>query len=466
MVPMVMMDADRLRNLAAGVRGGSQPVDDELVARIEGDVGEYRQLLVDRREQTPVPPLDKLLPLMGWLIYEASLKPLWSIPPDFTGLDAAAVATARAKIDRIRRLANAARGLPWPEYAPRALGAIRVQALIESKKDTVIGYDAAWTLHTEARTKYSEYRDSLGTDAARERFVRDCDEVLLPLALAETGTACRAAERVISHWAEDHEGSDPAREERDSASWTQRMFRELTQGAAVGELALRTAENIEQQYGLVHQIDEERLSMKTAFRNPAIMTSRALVLLYSLTHEMNWLGRLPETGTWDAYRKQLVERFFKAFALLLRPATDREGRQIPLEGDHLRSMVQLCLHLALVVPGRELPQDVVVDESLTLHRLDDHAVEAMSAWLAADDNSRTHKQQRGDANVIGSASKPSFIASVEACRRDTGAAADYRAWRRRWPELDRYVGHDGRAQRINGILETIPPDHPLVSRPA
>jgi hypothetical protein len=453
----MMMSADDMRKLALDVRRGGQPVDDELVAKVESDVAEYRQLLVGRRRQTPVPPLDELLPLMGWLIYEASLKPLWSIPPDFTGLDEATANEARAKIDRIARLVNAARRLPWPEYAARALGAIRVQALIESKKDNETSYAAAWTLHEEARKKYFEYRDTLGTDAERERFVRDCDEVLLPLALAETGTACRAAERVIAKWAEDHENSDPAREEEDSANWTQRMFRELAQGASIGERALRTAAGIEERYGLVHEVDEHGLTVKTSYRNPAIMTCRAILLLYSMTYEMHRLGRLAEAGTWETYRAQLVERFFAAFQYLLRPVTDREQRNIPLQRDHLRSMVQLCLHLALVVPGRELPRDVVVDGTLTLRRLDDDAVEAMCNWLTAIDG-ETNKQ-RGDGNVVGSASKPSFIEGVEACRRDTGGAADYRAWRRRWPRLDRYVDHPGRTERINRILDRIPPDH-------
>jgi hypothetical protein len=457
-----MMSADVLRCLALGVRDGRQTLDEELIAWIEADVAAYRKLLVDERQQTPVPPLDELLPLMGWLIYEASLKPLWSIPPDFTGLDEATANEARAKVDLVTRLANAGRGLPWPEYAARALGAIRVQALIESKKDTETSYDAAWTLHEEARKKYEEFRDALGTAAERERFVRDCDEVLLPLALAETGTACRAAERVIAKWAEDHLDSDPASEARDSDRWTQRMFRELSHGAEIGERALRTAERIEAQHGLVHEVDERGLTVTTSHRNPAIMTCRALLLLYSLTHEMDWLGRRAETGSWNAYRARLVDRFLAAFGYLLRKVKDREEQPIPLVPDHLRSMVQLCLHLGLVVPGRELPQDVVVDDTLTLRRLDDDAVEAMCGWLTAID-AKTNRQ-RGDGNVVGSASKPSYLAGVEACRRDTGGAADYRAWRRRWPRLDRYVDHPGRTDRINSILDRVPPDHQGAAR--
>ena len=169
-------------------------------------------------------------------------------------------------------------------------------------------------------------------------------------------------------------------------------------------------------------------------------------------------GPARQTGgnrTWDTYRAQLVELFFEAFEYLLRPITDRKGLEIPLAADHLRSMVQLCLHLALVVPGRELPRDVVVDQSLTLRRLDDAAVEAMCEWLTAVNGDT--KKQRGDGNVVGSASKPSFIAGVEACRRDTGGAATIArggAGGPGWTAMWTIPAED----RINRILDRIPPD--------
>ena len=118
-------------------------------------------------------------------------------------------------------------------------------------------------------------------------------------------------------------------------------------------------------------------------------------------------------------------------------------------------MVQLCLHLALLTPGQSLSEDLIIDEDLTVRCLDDPAVEAMSAWLA----SPTDKGDiRGDASTIGSATKPSFIASVQACRRDAGTAADYVAWRRRWPQLDRYRGGRGRSERLRPILDAAPGD--------
>ena len=53
-----------------------------------------------------------------------------------------------------------------------------------------------------AARRYELYRESHSAGIAQERFLRSLDEVLLQLALAETGTACRAAERVIGLWAE------------------------------------------------------------------------------------------------------------------------------------------------------------------------------------------------------------------------------------------------------------------------
>lgn len=194
---------------------------------------------------------------------------------------------------------------------------------------------------------------------------------------------------------------------------------------------------------------EDRLAIPTSYRNPAIMTCRALLLVYSMSPEMQALGHAPkDADTWDAFREQVIGRVDRAFGYLRRPVVRQDGSPWPLLADHRRSMVQICLHLALLVPGHELAAELVVDETLTLRRLDDDAAEAMSAWLATTIDGR----QRGDANIIGSASKPDFIAAVEACRADAGAAPYYREWRRRWTRLDRYAGIEGRRERLAAIL--------------
>src|SRR5215472_19140212 len=68
-----MMDPDELRGLCAGFREDPKShTDDVLIDRIVADVEGYRGFLADPRPQLPPEPLAGRLPLMGWLIYEAS----------------------------------------------------------------------------------------------------------------------------------------------------------------------------------------------------------------------------------------------------------------------------------------------------------------------------------------------------------------------------------------------------------
>jgi hypothetical protein len=426
-------------------------VDDRLVGRIEADVREYRSGFLTRpAPQLPPPRLRELLPLMGWLIYEASLDRLWEVQTTFQDRQGAARDESLAAAALIRRLANAARELVWPEFAPRALGAIRAQALVESKRDTEAGFDAAWILHNEAEERYRSLVDTHGSDPDRDRYVLALDEVFLQLALAETGTACRTAERVIGRWAEDFRQDDPEADRRESERWTQRMFAQLVEGTEIGERALATARKIKKGPGFVYRVTQERLTLATGLRNPAIMTCRAILLAYSLCPEMKRLGRIPpaDATDWATFQKGLLDRFDQAFPALLAPVYKEDHSPWALNPDHLRSLVQICLHLALLTPRHVLTKSVVVDDGLTLRTLDDIAVEEMSAWLAT----LVKGKQRGDANIVGSSSKPDFNASVEACRRDSGAAANYEGWRIRWFELDRYAAEPGRRARIAAIF--------------
>jgi hypothetical protein len=439
----------RARSAASGPPPDAPEVGEELVARIEADVAEYRrQFLGESREQLPPEELRELLPLMGWLIYEASLDRLWGVPTEWDRLPTAE--ESQVAVGYIRRLADAARELVWPEFAPRALGAIRADALVASKMDTETGYDQAWSRHREAAERHRAYADTLGTAADRESYLVALDEVLLQLALAETGTACRTAERVLGRWAEEFRQADPRAERRDSDRWTQKLFKQLTAGADIGRLALDKALRIKKGIGFTTKVTEERMALPTALRNPAIMTCRAILLVYSLCPEMQRQRRLPpEGGSWDAYRTKLLADFDFTLTALLTPVSKANGDDWPLSADHKRSLVQICLHLGLVAPAHPLPEPVVVDADLTLHTMDDKAVKQLSAWLSVEVDGKL----RGDANIIGSASKPDFIRSVEACRTDSGATAGYREWRRQWFHLDRYATVEGRRERIEQMLD-------------
>jgi hypothetical protein len=443
-----MMDAEELRSLclrvrarqrAAGTPEDSPEVDEALVKSIEADVREYRATFY-RQPVPPLPPepLAEVLPLMGWLIYEASLDRLWDVENGFPATSEPQRTQSETAAALIGRLANAARHLVWPEFAGRALGAIRAQALVESKRDTEDGFDNAWILHDEADEKYLSFQDTLGDDPSGTPFALVLDEVFLQLALAETGTACRTAERVIGRWAEDFATGDAEVDRCESEDWTQKLVPRLVEGIETGERALRTARRIQADPGFVLKVTADRMTLNTAFRNPSIMTCRAILLTYSMCPEMDRLRRRPPAGhdTWADFQAKLIDRFNDAYLLLIEPVRKADGSPWPLNADHRRSLVQICLHLGLVTPGHRLPQPFAIDDDLSLDLLDDAAVEEMSAWLAAaGENGR----QRGDANIIGSSSKADFNRSVEACRTDAGAAADYHRWRARWPQLDRYA---------------------------
>jgi hypothetical protein len=96
------------------------------------------------------------------------------------------------------------------------------------------------------------------------------DELLVQLALAETGTACRTAERVIGRWDQEFRRGNPELDALAGARWVQRMFRQLVDGIAIGERALTDGRRIKDDptLGLVDNVDENRLTIKTALRKP------------------------------------------------------------------------------------------------------------------------------------------------------------------------------------------------------
>ena len=341
-----MMSVEVLRQLCQDSRDKRADTDNDLIRKIESDVQEYRGFLRDRAELPPDELVDRLW-YMGWLIYEATWQPLDRIAPAFESLSGGRRETSREVQGLIARGADAARSLPWPEFAPRALGAIRAQALAASKRDTEDGYDDAWILHEEARKKYALYRDYHVGRKGRDHLLLALDEVLVQLALAETGTACRTAQRVVSRWIEEFEFTQRADER-----WAERMFPELLQGVTIGEQALEMAATIEREHGLVQQVDEHRLALVTSFQNPGIMTARAALLMLGMCAEMESLGRRPLPGddSWKQSRQSLIERFEHAYRYIEKDIPGDNGIRLSLHPAHARSIVQLRLNLALLVP--------------------------------------------------------------------------------------------------------------------
>ncbi|MEV4498582.1 hypothetical protein AB0J84_23155 [Micromonospora arborensis] len=421
--------------------------DEALIEKMESEVTEYREWYAKHRSnesiENSIEPPDDLrerLWLFGWMIYEASWQILGWARRVERGTE---INDLAARL--IRQLAVIAESLPWPHFAPRALGAFRADALVQSKRDTPQGYNEAFLLHKQVRERHEHYVDSHGQAPGRERELAGLKEVFLQLVLAETGTACRAAERVIGRWVNEIDKDEHERQwgADDEEHWVELLYQQLALGVVIGEEALDRAAEIERAYGLVKRVSRHRLALRTAFRNPGIMTARAALHLLPLTYEMEALGLSPgsEYESWAEMREATVRRFVKAYEAIERPVLDEDGKAVPLVTDHRRSVAQLRLNAALVLPGLDLPSTLDFAECLEHNPLDDIAVEELSAWLAEKD---LKGKIRGNANLIGSATMPAFLRGVAACRAAMGVTGGYREWRLRWTILDRYVdGDDG-----------------------
>jgi hypothetical protein len=439
-----------LRERCEKIRARDLPVDEPLVAGVEAEVEDCRRLRVKFEQRVPPDDVAQRLFLLGWLIYEASLVMFQKVEAAYEALPPQRRERSEQAVKLVVRLADAARALPWPEFAPRALGAIRGQALAASKRDTQSGYDEAWLLHEEARDLYEDFREIHEASAGRQRHLLALKETQVQLALAETGTACRTAELVIGRWSE--EAAKGTWTDDDADEWTQRMFRDLSTGVATGEEALDLVATIEHDHGLAGRVDEHRMVLPTAYQNPAIMTARAALLMLSLCPEMERLGRSPLWGntSWPRMHADLLRRFREAYRRVERPAYGFDGQPMKVTMAHARSLVQLRLHATIVAPGLMLRSKMLVDPLPCLDgdRLGDAEIEQTSRWLAGSEDGK----QRGDANVIGSATMPSFIRSVEECRRLRGVIKGYREWREQWFALDRHAAEEGRPERVRTAL--------------
>ncbi|MCG5472060.1 hypothetical protein LADH09A_006095 [Micromonospora sp. LAH09] len=435
---------------------GRRTAEEALIEEIEQEVEEYREWYAKHRssesiENSVEPPeeLRERLWLIGWMIYEAS----WQIVRWARRTDVGVEVNFRAA-GLVERLAEVARILPWPHFAPRALGAIRAEALVASKRDTPQGYNEAFLLHKEVRDRYGHYVESHGRAPGRELELLGLEEIFLQLVLAETGTACRTAERFIGRWLDELDKTERERQWAvdDEEHWVEILYHQLSIGVIIGEQALDKATEIERAYGLVKRVGRDRLALRTAFRNPGIMTARAALHLLPLTYEMEAVGLEPgaDYDNWEEMREATVRRFLKAYRAIEKPVLDDNERPVALIADHQRSVAQLRLNAALVLPGLDLPSDLDFADFLRRSPLDDDAAEDISAWLAEKDG---EGKIRGNANAVGSVTMPAFLRGVRACRAERGVSGGYREWRERWFALDRYAGEDDRRERVERALK-------------
>jgi len=429
--------------IAIRTKKGAPPVE-ELLAIVTEEFKHFIAAVPEEIPQLPPPELVERLWSFGWLLYELSWALTPAVQARYEALDDEAARTSVTAAEQIDELADIARDLPWPEYAPRALGALRSQALAHSKRDTEAGFSRAWLLHEEANELWANYRENHKGDS---RYEKALDETMIQLWLAQTGTSCRTIEQTVGRWAESVRDKDI--EPHDENRLMQQMFDRLWNGVSFGEEALRVAAEIDASYGLAHEVTRDNLALVTAFRNPGIMTARAALLLLPLSQAMRSIGRLPPRGypDWPAAREALLQRMRDSYKEIEKAVVDDRREPVPLILAHQHAVVHIRLNLALVAPNIELDSKLDFAECVTRTRLDDAAVQSLCEWLATPQGNRRH-----NANLIGTATMPSYITGVEAMRAEYGVASGYRSWRRRWFELDRYAVEEGRWELVKQAL--------------
>ena len=240
------------------------------------------------------------------------------------------------------------------------------------------------------------------------------DEVLMPLALAETGTACRTAERVIGRWDQDFRQDDPGLDEDRQPALDPAPVQAARRRHRDRRARDRRRHADRDTLGLVDEVTETRADARHRPAQPHdhdLPRDPARVLHVS----RDGAARRRPAGTrraWPDYQRPLLERFDKAFPALLLPVLKPNGDVWPLNAE-LRSLSSSCACTSASSPRGTPCAGRAVDDELTLTVLDDDAVERMSAWLATEVDGR----QRGDGNTIGSRVQAGLHPFVEACRR-------------------------------------------------
>ncbi len=125
-----MLSADDLRECAKALRRRNKDLDTDpswdpdadlrVVEEVERDVAESRDYLATHRTQLPPDDLaDRLHPL-GWVMYELTYGAMQFVAPSFESLPDERRDVSLAGMSIIARVADAARGLPWPEFRLRS----------------------------------------------------------------------------------------------------------------------------------------------------------------------------------------------------------------------------------------------------------------------------------------------------------------------------------------------------------
>lgn len=338
---------------------------------------------------------------------------------------------------------------------PHALLTLRSSGLVYSKEDR---YVPAWLTFAELRARLTRFEDTYRTGVSDRDTISMYREVQQQALLAETGTAARTVERILMDW-----GTDATRL---SSRWQRLLYHEafgtLRRGVLTGSLAADEVATLQ----TAGPKSVTKAAIGTWHRRPGVMTARCHLELATLARVVQSFGLKqvpPPYPSWDAFVDDQMESFARHYhAAHSSPA-------ISFDDEHVRELVQLRLHAALLAPDRpfdpveDRPGDAIAIPSCLLDECPGR--DDLAAWLQ-DGNHNANlalsitapaylawmQQMSGDESLLDWM----FDAARDPLRRDTDKLPDGRrvlpAERR--PVLD--AAHDEAKEIYRSLIATAP----------
>jgi hypothetical protein len=298
-------------------------------------------------------------------------------------------ALSQSDLPLTHRATDLTRVAKWMETDPHALLSLRCSGLVYSKQNR---YVPAWLTFSELRLRLSHYERSYRGRNTDERVIDMFREVQQQALLAETGTAARTVERLLVDWIVHMEG----RHERWKRLSYHEAFHTLRRGTFTGGLS-------SEEVATMHT--EERKSVTRAAipgwkRRPGVMTARCHLELATLALVVGDIGIKAPPGEFDSW-EHFSDKQLELFEDYYRQAHSDET--IQFDAEHVRELVQLRLHAALLRPLWDLDPVENTDAPPCLRTPTPNRNE-LAGWLRDTGN---------NANVVLSISAPEYLAWMQ-----------------------------------------------------
>lgn len=329
----------------------------------------------------------------GWGTYERDSRILAAV------LHRVSWTLSQSNLPLTHRATDLTRVARWMEEHPHALLSLRCSGLVYSKQNR---YVPAWLTFSELRLRLSHYERSYRNRRVDERVVGMFREVQQQALLAETGTAARTVERLLVDWIEQ---VDPLPDRWRRLRYHE-AFNTLRRGTLTGELSSGEVENMETN----ERKTVTRAAIPSWKRRPGVMTARCFLELATLARVVgafNIKAHPAEFDSWQAFSEAQLKHFEEYYEKA------HSDDSVDFDDEHVRELVQLRLHAALIRPNWRLSvveqrSNVEVPECLRV------------ATPERDDLARWLRKTGNNANLVLSISAPEYLAWMQIMSGDDG----------------------------------------------